>query len=215
MSKVLIVAAIIMTSIVVIAYLSIFAGPIAANQEKWGQFGDYIGGVLNPFIAFLALIALLHTIKIQKIELKKTITHFENESKKADLNKIIESLHRRIKTSIEKQIVLSDDMTVSLDKAISGGEDVLQNEMLATYFSYHKRLGHDANLTINSIIKELEQLQIYIERYETLTEELKEKSPFPRFYKSEFNKLTRVLNKNELINDKLYQFYSYLEHDLE
>lgn len=42
------------------------------NKEDWGLFGDYIGGILNPIIAFMALIALLCTIKIQKQELADT-----------------------------------------------------------------------------------------------------------------------------------------------
>lgn len=37
--------------------------PIAENGSAWGQFGDYIGGVLNPIFGFLGLIALLYTLK--------------------------------------------------------------------------------------------------------------------------------------------------------
>ncbi|MFW3411806.1 putative phage abortive infection protein [Aliarcobacter butzleri] len=40
--------------------------------EKFGQFGDFIGGTLNPILAFLSFIALLYTIKIQIDELKLT-----------------------------------------------------------------------------------------------------------------------------------------------
>lgn len=43
------------------------------NQEHlqyWGQIGDFIGGTLNPTLSFLALMAVLHTIKIQRLELK-------------------------------------------------------------------------------------------------------------------------------------------------
>ena len=37
----------------------------ADSNEIWGQFGDYVGGTLNPALSFLALIALLYTIKLQ------------------------------------------------------------------------------------------------------------------------------------------------------
>lgn len=42
---------------------------LSNNQELWGQFGDFIGGTLNPILAFLSFIALLYTIKIQTEEL--------------------------------------------------------------------------------------------------------------------------------------------------
>lgn len=41
-------------------------------SEQFGQVGDLFGGIANPIITFLALIALLYSIKIQKEELKKT-----------------------------------------------------------------------------------------------------------------------------------------------
>jgi hypothetical protein len=43
---------------------------LSNNQELWGQFGDFVGGTLNPILAFLSFMALLYTIKIQMDELK-------------------------------------------------------------------------------------------------------------------------------------------------
>ncbi|MDN5043973.1 hypothetical protein O8C80_11620 [Aliarcobacter butzleri] len=43
---------------------------IDSNVEHFGQFGDFIGGTLNPILAFLSFMALLYTIKIQMDELK-------------------------------------------------------------------------------------------------------------------------------------------------
>ncbi|WP_233081446.1 hypothetical protein [Rheinheimera soli] len=37
--------------------------------EHWGQFGDFFGGVLNPFLAFCSFMALLYTINIQSRQL--------------------------------------------------------------------------------------------------------------------------------------------------
>lgn len=43
--------------------------PLSNEISTWGTFGDFIGGTLNPILAFLSLIALLYTIKIQSKEL--------------------------------------------------------------------------------------------------------------------------------------------------
>ncbi len=46
-------------------YVSVFSTHILNDQEKWGQFGDYFGGVLNPILSFFAFIALLVTLRTQ------------------------------------------------------------------------------------------------------------------------------------------------------
>jgi len=42
------------------------------DLQKWGQLGDFFGGVLNPLLSFAALIAVLYNIKIQSDELALT-----------------------------------------------------------------------------------------------------------------------------------------------
>lgn len=41
-------------------------------RAAWGTFGDFMGGVLNPILSFLGLIALLFTIALQSKELELT-----------------------------------------------------------------------------------------------------------------------------------------------
>lgn len=112
-------------SLAIIFYVSAFGiyawyfgdSPIIASNELWGQFGDYIGGVLNPLFALLAFLALLYTITQTQEELKLTrremtytreelaqtakaatqqVEHFEREAKKNDLMKIIDLIHNEI-----------------------------------------------------------------------------------------------------------------------
>jgi len=42
---------------------------LSEKQEIWGMFGDYFGGILSPIFAFYALVVLLYSIHLQKIEL--------------------------------------------------------------------------------------------------------------------------------------------------
>lgn len=43
-----------------------------ANAATWGAFGDFVGGLLNPLVAFLALFWLTRSIEIQREELSAT-----------------------------------------------------------------------------------------------------------------------------------------------
>lgn len=54
-------------------YFGIVLGQMPAQDaEKWGQFGDFIGGLLNPIVAFAAFYWLTQSVKIQKQELYET-----------------------------------------------------------------------------------------------------------------------------------------------
>jgi hypothetical protein len=57
---------------------------VADKPDAWGQFGDYMGGLLNPFISLFTLIVALHVWKLQKIELKETRDAVIEQSKTAE-----------------------------------------------------------------------------------------------------------------------------------
>jgi hypothetical protein len=42
---------------------------LSGASEAWGQFGDFIGGVFNPLVAYLALYWLTRSIRLQREEL--------------------------------------------------------------------------------------------------------------------------------------------------
>ncbi|WP_312447035.1 hypothetical protein [Stutzerimonas nitrititolerans] len=60
-----IAAAIIVTA----TYISHFPGEASTTHSRWGEFGDFVGGTLNPIFGFLTIISLLVTIKLQTKEL--------------------------------------------------------------------------------------------------------------------------------------------------
>lgn len=61
----------------------VFFNPIECDglSDKFGQVGDLFGGIANPLITFLALIALLYSIKIQKKELNDTKVALQESAK--------------------------------------------------------------------------------------------------------------------------------------
>lgn len=49
-------------------YFVNFHGPLSDQADDWGQFGDYVGGVLNPLLSFCAFAGLLVTLRAQNAE---------------------------------------------------------------------------------------------------------------------------------------------------
>jgi hypothetical protein len=45
---------------------------VSKNTGAWGEFGDFVGGVLNPLIAFSAFFWLATSVRLQKAELAET-----------------------------------------------------------------------------------------------------------------------------------------------
>ena len=45
---------------------------LATDTETWGQLGDYVGGLLNPVVAYFAFYWLTKSVALQKEELAET-----------------------------------------------------------------------------------------------------------------------------------------------
>ncbi|MCH2340486.1 hypothetical protein ACGFZ7_05325 [Pseudomonas sp. NPDC047963] len=54
----------------VIPYLVNFGEGLSKSNEVWGQFGDYLGGSLNPVFGFLTLLVVLYNTRIQRDEIE-------------------------------------------------------------------------------------------------------------------------------------------------
>jgi uncharacterized membrane protein len=81
--KLLIFIAILSALIIIGLYFCKFHHVLANTQDTWGQFGDYVGGTLNPVFSFFTLIAVLITIKqqseqIRSLEKTSTLQRFES-----------------------------------------------------------------------------------------------------------------------------------------
>lgn len=66
-------------------YFIRFSESFSKDEATWGQFGDYIGGILNPLFSMIGIYALLHTIKLQSKELHESTEQLKNSAIALDL----------------------------------------------------------------------------------------------------------------------------------
>ncbi|MES2299750.1 MAG: hypothetical protein V4582_22110 [Pseudomonadota bacterium] len=56
--------------LVVLAYAARFSWilgyPLADKSEVWGQFGDFMGGSLNPILSFITILLLIRSLDLQR-----------------------------------------------------------------------------------------------------------------------------------------------------
>lgn len=55
------------------------------HLEYFGQLGDFLGGVLNPFFALASLCALIYTIVTQRVEFNESFAHQKYAAEQAKL----------------------------------------------------------------------------------------------------------------------------------
>ena len=69
-----VVAVVVAAAIAIVAahlfYLSKFGTSFSDKQEVRGQFGDFVGGTINPVLSFLTLVALALTVVLQTKQLQ-------------------------------------------------------------------------------------------------------------------------------------------------
>ena len=99
---------------VVAIYAWQFSGPLAKEPEKWGQFGDYVGGLLNPTFSLLALLALLATLGLQVRELRLSVKELRNSAEA--LTKQNETLRQQtFEGTFFQSLRLHNDIVASME----------------------------------------------------------------------------------------------------
>lgn len=76
--------------------------PFSPSQEVWAQFGDFLGGVINPILSFLTILLLLESIKCQN-EANNSLTQQLDINKKNEKLKIFENLFFHLINSQREQ----------------------------------------------------------------------------------------------------------------
>lgn len=124
-------------AIVILSYAINFrVHSVSDKSGDWGTFGDFVGGILNPMLSFLALIIVLKTYLSQQKELKETqkILKEQSETQKRQqfdstffaLLQELKSLNESLKDISIKKDVHRDMSQLSNGLLLSGGR---QNDL--------------------------------------------------------------------------------------
>ncbi len=98
-----IVSTILFAGLLVLYYVNMFGEALSEKQEVWGQFGDFVGGLMNPVIGMFTLALLLRNLEMQFDLLKQTkaqvrIAREEYKLTREELAKSAEALDKQSRT---------------------------------------------------------------------------------------------------------------------
>ena len=147
-------------------YVSQFGFRLSEDHSRWGELGDYLGGILNPTFAFIALMVLLYTVYLQTRELRLSTAELRNSTR--ELRAQRRALEQQnFEHTFFEMVRLHHDMLKDLDlrrdgKVIASGRDcfrvfckrlrelydgAIETEPLrrieTAYSEFHKNHGHE------------------------------------------------------------------------
>jgi uncharacterized membrane protein len=111
--------------------------PFAEKTAEWGQFGDYIGGLLNPTFSFLALIALITTLRVQITELKNSAQELKISSQ-ALVGQNETMRKQAFEATFFQLLRLHNDIVLSLETTSGNNKHRKGRACFASYSNYFK-----------------------------------------------------------------------------
>ena len=156
LSWIFVVAVTIMVGVFLFYFIN-FSGDISSSHEKWGTFGDFVGGTLNPILSFLALIALLLTVILQNRQLE--ISGNELEATREELRRSAEA-HEKSEQSLQLQAkALEISARISaISHLLNLAEDTIRSITTYTTGSPQEAQRNTATINKKELVIELSKL---------------------------------------------------------
>lgn len=102
--------------VVGVYFFNFGGGKLSGDTGTWGEFGDYVGGTLNPMLAFFSFLALCYTIHLQNKQLQRTDEQLAQNKLALEQNaKALELNNQELKNSTE-QLQLSAKAQLEMEK---------------------------------------------------------------------------------------------------
>ncbi len=134
--------------IIVAAYIWTFrALPYNEKTDSWGQFGDLIGGLLNPLISLFTLIVAVSVWKLQKAELaatRKTLEESMNVAKKQANLMNVQRIEQTMFSLIEQLRLSVKEFSIAKHfNRIDGPGDLTGSEAVALLMSNFDKIDYE------------------------------------------------------------------------
>lgn len=95
---------------------------LSEKKDEWGQFGDYVGGILNPLFSLIALCALLYTIQLQSKEMHDSTLQLQKSAKALELqNNVL--VRQQFETTFFQMLTLFNEIIDSIETTAPVYED--------------------------------------------------------------------------------------------
>jgi len=121
----------------IIAFVLKFGITPSEDQGAWGQFGDFVGGILNPLFSIIGLLALLYTIVLQSEELRRSTRELKS-SAKALKRQNRHNSRQQFDNNFFQLLTLVIEQSNSLSYGFSGSKKIGGSAFSSAYNEFRK-----------------------------------------------------------------------------
>lgn len=137
--------------------------PLSNNSDTWGAFGDFLGGVLNPVVAYAAFYWLTQSVRLQKRELSETRLALQEAATHARMSVRLDAL-TALTNSIASEISsIRFEMQFVADQVArdpsKGGARTIEGTWLTTDWHIYLK---DKNALVSMRLKDQKEIEIEI-----------------------------------------------------
>ncbi len=139
MKKIKIICGVILAAAWAVYYLNFgIHGSLSQKTEVWGQFGDYVGGVVNPILSFVTIYLLINSIGLQRESNDNLTNEIKRQEKLEEYKKFELRFFRLIESQEEsfsrfKICVLQKDDEQNVDNQLEENDGILNGAAAVTF----------------------------------------------------------------------------------
>ncbi|MGC3526412.1 hypothetical protein [Pseudomonas aeruginosa] len=179
------IAALILVGVICGIYISNFGTTRSADPAIWGQFGDYIGGVLNPLFALAAFLSALWSIDLQRRESRAAAEQLAEQTQIAreelaalsserlgeEFLLVIRDIDQRISALLATNISLPGTSPISITQMVAEAdrlESANSEERSLAYeefLTYANRPGNVVEVPVREIKSLVKKLRVFLGYY--------------------------------------------------
>lgn len=107
-------------------------GVISGKTDVWGQFGDYVGGVLNPILSFISIYLLINSLTLQRQANISLVNEVSRQERLEDYKKF-EFRFFHLVDSLDKTFSMFKVCVGDVEEKGGGAPTVLKGGAAVTY----------------------------------------------------------------------------------
>lgn len=193
-------------TITVCVYGKNFGNSLSVEHVRWGEFGDYFGGILNPIFALFAFLGVLWSLDIQF----KQVGQLAKDRRGEEILVVVKDIDSRIHEILQENIGSGQwHSQLCIHHMLSEyerGNYLQMTDSCFQFFVHAREAGTMVESKTRALKKQVELLTDFLRRYPTGQND--GYAPIVEYYIRKNQTLAGMLNEISPLQDDLKIFYS-------
>lgn len=138
-------------AVVVAVYLDMYGINRVYDQAKWGAFGDYFGGILNPIFALFAFLGVLWSLDLQM----KQVRQLALDKKADEILQVVKDIDNRLSALQLTFVGKTSDIDLHIQHMVAEAERGAKKTGDSPAYTNFLRISNEPGAVIESAVREI------------------------------------------------------------